>query len=520
MKLKNIFLTILSLSLVLIGCKPDEPEPQLQETILLRSTSVEDSASVSTSLSVITLEYNKRVKVADNANITLNGKKVSASKNASTAMKVDVAISLEAETDYTLIVPSGSILDLNDDYATAKELRLFFTTKKKEVVPGEITTDNLISVLGFGWNLGNHFDSYDSGNAAANYKITWNPSCPYWDGAIPTEALYSSLAENGIKTVRMCVTWGPYQNMEDGNYTIDAAYMAEVEQNVQWAIDHDLYVLLNMHHDEYWQDIVSAASSGAVDAPIRERITASWTQIANHFKNYDDHLLFETFNELHDDAWGWGTISYMPIYRLMNEWNQLAVNTIRATGGNNATRWIGVPGFCASPTFTVGPKNKIVVPTDPANRILVAMHSYAPFNFCTTQTVTRWGHTFKGNDNDENEIKDMFATIKAELLDKGIPCYMGEFGCETRLDPADEPYRTYFMEYFCRTAYFAGVPVMLWDNDNNSQGTGGGGECFWYVSHVNGAVHTPELLRTMINAATSTNKNYTIESIYNNAPTE
>lgn len=520
MKLSRILLPLVAFAFIFASCKPEEePEKGLQETITLRSASVQEGAVVSATLDVITLEYNKVVTVAADANITLNGKKLTATKNPGTAMKVDVAVSLEAETDYTLSVPAGAILLKDDANQTAKAFTLHFTTKRGSSGTDEISVNNLIGALGFGWNLGNHFDSFDEGNAAANYKITWNPSCPYWDGVKPTARLYESLAENGIKTVRMCVTWGPYQNMTDGNFTIEEAYINEVAQNVRWALDNGLYVLLNMHHDEYWQDIVSASKSGETDAQIRDRIAKSWTNIATYFKDYDQHLLYETFNELHDEKWGWASgYNYSSIYRLMDQWNQVAVDAIRATGGNNATRWIGVPGFCASPDFTAGPKNKITLPNDPANHIMVAVHSYAPFNFCTEGTVQKWGHTFTGNDNNENEIKEIFRKLRTEFIDKGIPCYMGEFGCETRLDPADEPYRAYFMEYFCRTAYFAGIPVMLWDNNNNNQGTGGGGECFWYVNHLDGTVNTPDLLRTMVNAATSDFTSYTIESIYNNAP--
>lgn len=521
MKLSRLLLPLMACALIFASCEPNnDPENSgQQETIILRNTSVQEGAVVSASLDVITLEYNKVVTAAADANITLNGKKVSATKNPGTAMKVDISVSLEAETDYTLSVPSGAIVMKDDATQTAKAFTLKFTTKRGASSGDEISANNMVAALGFGWNLGNHFDSYDEGNAAANYRITWNPSCPYWDGAIPTAKLYENLAANGVKTVRMCVTWGPYQNMTDGNYTIEDAYINEVAQNVQWALENGIYVLLNTHHDEYWQNIVAASTSGETDTQIRDRITKTWTNIATYFRDYDQHLLFETFNELHDNAWGWGAINYRPIYNLMDQWNQVAVDAIRATGGNNATRWIGVPGFCASPNFTCGSKNKIKLPTDPANHIMVAVHSYTPFNFCTEGTVQRWGHTFKGNDNDENEIKNMFAELKREFVDKGIPCYMGEFGCETRLDPADEPYRTYFMEYLCRTAYFAGIPVMLWDNDNSNQNAnGGGGECFWYISHRDGTVHTPELLRTMIKAATSDFTSYTIESIYNNAP--
>lgn len=497
----------------------EEKEPVLQETIALASSSIQNGETVDASrVTKIELDYRPtNIKVPDGATATLNGTKLKVRRSAkSTAVEIDV--DLDVNQEYRLVIPSGTILDLSNPNRTAPELVLTFNTNRAVAEETEISAKTLVQALGFGWNLGNHFDSFDSNNAANNYRITWgNP--PYWDGVRPTQELYGNLASYGIKTVRMCVTWGPYQDMTDGKFTIADAYMKEVQQNVDWALKAGLNVLLNTHHDEYWQDIITAAGNSATNTKIKERITATWKQIAEYYKDYSQKLLFETFNELHDNSWGWaGGYNYAPVYNLMEEWNQVAVDAIRATGGNNATRWIGVPGFCASPTFTSGDKHLLKLPKDPANHIMVAVHTYDPFNFCTEGTVGRWGHTYRGNDNEENNLKNMFAKLKREFVDKGIPCYFGEFGCETRLKKEDEPFRKYFMEYLCRTSYFAGIPVMLWDNNNNNQGEGGGGECFWYINHENGELNTPELIRTMVKAATSTDADYTIESVYNNAP--
>lgn len=510
--------TFLSLGFTACGDSEND-DPVIKEDIILSSSSIQPGATVDASrTSVIILDYSPNsVKVAAGQSATLNGAPVTTSRGSSSSL-IEIAVDLENNKEYHLVVPAGTVVGLSDPSRRAPQFTLDFNTHKAAVEETEISAATMVQALGFGWNLGNHFDSFDSNNAANNYRITWS-NIPYWDGVRPKQDLYANLAANGIKTVRMCVTWGPYQNMTDGKFTIDANYMKEVQQNVDWALKAGLYVLLNTHHDEYWQDIISAAKDSKLNQDIKLRITATWSQIAEYYKDYSQKLLFETFNELHDDAWGWNnSYNYAPVYKLMDEWNQVAVDAIRATGGNNATRWIGVPGLCASPTFTVGDKNLIKLPNDPANHIMVAVHTYDPFNFCTEGTVQRWGHTYRKNDNEENAVKNLFAKMKKQFIDKGIPCYFGEFGCETRLKPEDEPFRTYFMEYLCRTAYFAGIPVMLWDNNNNDQGTNGGGECFWYINHENGTLNTPVLIRTMVKAATSTDASYTIQSIYDNAP--
>lgn len=508
------------LSLTFVSCgEPEEKEPVIKEDLVLISSSIQNGETVDASrVTKIEFDYKPtNIKVPSGAAITLNGTKIPVHRSSKTTA-IEIDVDLEVNKDYHLVIPSGTVVDLSNQNRTAPTYVLDFNTHRAPVDETEISAETLVQALGFGWNLGNHFDSYDPGNVQGNYRITWgNP--PYWDGVRPTQALYANLASYGIKTVRMCVTWGPYQDMTDGKFTIADGYMKEVQQNVDWALKAGLNVLLNTHHDEYWQDIISAASNAQTNTKIKERIVATWKQIAEYYKDYDQKLLFETFNELHDDGWGWtGGYNYKPVYALMDEWNQVAVDAIRATGGNNATRWIGIPGFCASPTFTSGDKNLLKIPNDPAKHIMVAVHTYDPFNFCTEGTVGRWGHTYRGNDNEENNMKNMFAKLKKEFVDKGIPCYFGEFGCETREKPEDEPFRTYFMEYLCRTSYFAGIPVMLWDNNNNDQGTGGGGECFWYINHEDGTLNTPALISTMVKAATSTDPNYTIESVYNSAP--
>lgn len=518
MKHIKLLLSFLAFGFSFLACNGPEPEPEIQEKVIFRSASVEEGGVADTALTVITLNYNKVVVLADDACITLNGAKVVAKKNPKASMSVDVEVALEANTEYELVVPRATIFNRDNSLETAKELRLHFSTKERPAPVEDNETVAFLRQFGFGWNLGNHFDSFDENNAAANYKITWNPSCPYWDGVHPTQALYQNLAEMGVKTVRMPVTWGPYQDMtllpdSSCNYTLDPAYVAEIRQNIDWAIEAGLIVLLNTHHDEYWQDVTSCATNAILNAKAEDRITKTWTQIAEAFKDYGDLLMFETFNELHDAAWGWGGLAYSRIYAMMDEWNQVAVDAIRATGGNNATRWIGVPGFCANPTFTNGEKHRIVIPNDPANHIMVAVHSYDPFDFCTQGAVQQWGHTASiNNAGKEKDLEAMFQKMRTAFIDQGIPCYFGEFGVVARKNKADEPFRAYYLEYLCRCSYLYGIPVMLWDNNATS------GETFHFVSHSDGRLFEEDLMRLMINAATSSDPAYTLQSVYNKAP--
>ena len=504
-------LVILLTSILFVSCGDDEPVNPTKNYLSMRSISVEEGSTVHADLvDVINCKFSVPVALTLKANITLNGAKIDASCSSNS---LDIPVKLEPGMTYKLVIAEGSVCDAKNAGSINKEFTLNFNTRK--MTEGDDPSDEpniairMARAMGWGWNLGNHFDTGANADEKGNPIDFHRPKGGDWDGAKPTETLYKNLAKMGVKTVRIPVTWGMYQT-SDGTYTIDATYMAEVEQNVKWALSADMYVVLNTHHDEYWQNIISAVSTPSINATIEDRLTKTWTQIANHFQQYNDHLIFETMNEIHDDSWGWkGGYNYQPVYKMMNEWNKVCVDAIRATGGKNATRWIGIPGFCANTAFTVG---KVTIPNDDS-RIMVAVHCYDPFNFCTEGTVQRWGHIYKGNDSDEKQIRDLFDKLYKEYVAKGIPCYMGEYGVVTRKSSADEKYREYYLEYFTRCAYLHSIPAMLWDNNSNNPD----GEMFYYFDHNDGTCHFPSLVETMVKAATSSDANYTLQSIYDNA---
>lgn len=494
------------------GGSNDDPEEVVTTPLLQRSCSLAPDSEVKASdVTAITLTYNDVVMVASSGSITLNGNAVTAT-NGKTRLEVAIAVNLEDGKNYELIVPKGAIVKAEDNNVSAPEFKLKFRTKEAPVVPnpGNNIALALTEKLGWGWNLGNHFDSYDSGNAKDNYRITWSKDCPYWDGANPTEDLYKNLAAAGAKTVRIPVTWGPYEDMTDGNYTIDANYMATVKQNVLWAKAAGLNVILNTHHDEYWQDAFTAASNPTVNEETKTRLTATWNQIAEAFKEEGDYLILESFNELNHN-WAGPTAGE---YRIQNEWNQLVVDVIRATGGENATRWIAVPSYQANISYAL--KSEFVLPADAANKLIIAVHNYDPYEFTLKDPLTeKWGHNANKSYDEDNIVKTL-NQLYDNFISKDQPCYLGEYGCSTHTTDLGERCRKYYLEYFCRAAHFAGVSLMLWDNNVTKTGA----ESHGYFDHKNGKFvnDSEEIIKTMINAATSTDPNYTLESIYEKAP--
>lgn len=523
MKKNSKLLSLLSLMFItlcftgLVSCGDDDPgdTPTPKQTISVRSCSITNGTEYeAVSLSEVTISYNATVAISNADGILLNGVKCSAKTSGTTAMDVIITLpALEEGTSYTLNIAEGAIVSKSDASVKAPAYSVSFTTK---AAPQPINNDAtaLTKKLGWGWNLGNHFDT-SSGEDGVH------PQWGYWDNATPTQALYTNLKAAGASTVRMGVTWGNYQ---DAEWNIEASYIAEIKQNVEWAEAAGLNVIINMHHDEYWQDIKQAASNNIVNDQIKDRIAKTWKQIAEAFKDKGDFLIFESFNEIQDGGWGWGAnrTDGGKQYRTLNEWNQLVVSTIRATGGNNATRWIGVPAYASSPAFAVD--DNFVLPTDPANRIMVSVHFYDPSNFTLTPEgnngLSEWGHTAAAGKADPNSNEDhvveTFKKLQEKYIANNIPVYVGEYGCVMHKTDRSNLFRNYYLEYVCRAAHTYNLPVIIWDNNV----VGGGNEHHGYFNHNDGTYLNglESLVKTMIKATTSDDASYTLESVYNKAP--
>lgn len=509
--MRKLYLFLLMMTpLLLFSCEETgNDEPTI--TLLLRSQTISEGAVVdANSTTVLTLYYNNSVKPTGKG-ITLNGTAVTAKNNASSPVAIDIPLNLKESTTYTLRVEEGAVVATSDTRVWAPVFTLNFSTR--EPLKPIDSAAEVAKRLGWGWNLGNHFDT-SSGED--------NKTQSYWDGAKPTHLLYNNLKKAGASTVRICVTWGNYQAPE--TWTIKDEYLAEVKQNVDWAEQAGLNVILNMHHDEYWQDIKEAAANSTFNDGVKGRIEATWKQIAEAFKTKGDFLFFEAFNEIQDGGWGWGDNRNDggKQYRTLNEWNQLVVSTIRATGGNNATRWIGIPAYAASPTFALD--NNFVLPTDPANHLMVSVHFYEPTNFTLTPDskggMPEWGHTATAGKyqagNNEDHVVDTFKKLQQKYISKNIPVYIGEYGCVMHKTDRSNLFRNYYLEYVCRAAYTYGMPLIIWDNNS----VGGGDEHHGYFNHNDGTYLNglETLVQTMIRAATSDDESYTLQSIYDKAP--
>ena len=515
MKLKNIIKLMSSAAVALIatGCADTDAQYTIPEVGApeLVSATPETDATLLFGEKTFTVTFDKNIGFATkNASlITLNGTPVKSALVLGASPSLTITADVDFNKTQTLVIPAGLILGPQGD-SYNQEIKL---TWKIDDLPSNAATA-MTQKLGWGWNLGNHFDT--NGDAII---YGWG----YWDHATPGAALFSSLAKAGAKTVRIPTTWTDYM---DENSIISADYLNEVAGVVDAAIAAGLNVILNTHHDSFEDNLGNAAENIDVAKADSALISTLWTQVANKFKSYNDQLIFETFNEIHaGDDWGTGSAAQ---FDLLNKWNQYAVDAIRATGGNNATRWIGVSGYAANIDLTI---DHLVLPTDAANRIMVSVHCYDPYGFCLapvaadgTETYSSWGHNADSEhsvpDANEEYVLNQLYKLRTKYIEQGVPCYLGEYGCVIHTTDNANAFRAYYLEFFCRAAYLAGIPMFAWDNNAYSCGTTSGNECTSYFDHTTGAyvADGAEMVPMMIKACTSTDNSYWFDTIWAKSP--
>ena len=376
-----------------------------------------------------------------------------------------------------------------------------------------LTPEQVFNAMGPGWNMGNHMDAISNGVAGETI----------WGNAKCTQATFDNVKKAGFKAVRICTTWTGHIG-EAPAYRLEGKWLDRVAEIVGYAEKAGLVAIVNTHHDEtYWLDISKAYNNNTQNEKVKDEIFCVWTQIARRFADKGEWLVFESFNEIQDGGWGWSAAFQAnpdAQYKVLNDWNQVFVNAVRGAGGNNATRWLGIPGYAANPGFTI---TGLVLPKDytNANRLMVAVHDYDPYNYTlNTPLVRQWGHTAdkdkRCSDADEEGVVAVFDNLKKAYLDKNIPVYLGEMGCSRHADE-DFVYQQYYMEYFCKAAADRLLPMYLWDNG----ATGVGPEKHGYFDHGTGAFvddKAKTLINLMVKAVTTKDPDYTLESVYNSAP--
>ena len=302
---------------------------------------------------------------------------------------------------------------------------------------------HFISQLGPGFNLGNTLDAH-----TLHFKSN-NPSDfeTYWDNPVTTKEMIEDIKAAGFNVLRIPVTW--YEHLDE-NDQIDKAWLNRVEQVVNYGLQADMYVILNAHHDSWY----TPNDSHLIKA--RHQMKNLWSQIANHFNSYDEHLLFESMNEPRligeEKEWDEGTPRSREI---INELNQIFVETIRSCGGYNKDRYLIVPTYCARTDQVV--LESFVPPKD--NKLIVSVHLYAPYHFTLDMEGTSVFDTNKLTDT--TEIDQVFKNLKDFYNHQNVPIIITEFSA---MDKNNETHRTDWVRYIRMQAKQLGIPCIWWDD--------------------------------------------------------
>ena len=342
-----------------------------------------------------------------------------------------------------------------------------------------------------GWNLGNTLDA--NGKTGLESETSWGQP-------ETTKEMIDTVAAAGFKTIRIPVSWA---NHIDSNYKIDSAWMARVKEVVDWAISDGLFVILNDHHDNYEKNSLVPKGQGYYPSSLNYNesmlfIKNIWSQIAATFKNYDEHLVFEVLNEPrlrgHEHEWWYnsGCTVCKDGAANLNKLNQLALDTIRASGKNNANRFVMVTGLAAS-INSYQADNSWKLPRDSAEgRLLLSVHLYSPYSFALENPGET---TFQ--EKHKNELSYNFSWLNDNFVKKGVPVIIGEYGATNKNNTAE---RVKWFEFFVSESRKYNMVACLWDNgDPNAKNTFE--EKFGFFNREEKSWYFPEIIAAIMKSA-------------------
>lgn len=323
----------------------------------------------------------------------------------------------------------------------------------------DMTTMEIVTDMGIGINLGNTFESCGA------WIDQWGDGTPNayetaWGSPTITEELIQGYADAGFGVVRVPVAWSNLMS-DDGNYTIHPDYLARVTQVVDWALEADLYVIINLHWDGGWLENLPTDYDECM-----KKYEAIWTQVSDAFRDYGDYLMFESQNEELGwssvwNQWG-GTTGKEEAYGYANAVNQAFVDIVRSSGGNNEERHLLISGYNTDITLTCDPLFQM--PDDPVGRCALSVHYYTPAGFALLTKDESWGKAIStwGTDADYNELNYYMDMLDARYSSQGIPVIIGEYGCPKE-NKEEESVRRFLTSVVEASLSRGGICPVLWD---------------------------------------------------------
>ncbi len=309
-------------------------------------------------------------------------------------------------------------------------------------------------LMGNGINLGNTLEACDN-----NVGIKTNAPLSYethWGQPKTTQAMIDGMKAAGFDTIRIPVAWMTNAtHLYEGDYAIDADYMDRVEEVVRYARKAGMYVIINDHWDGGWYGMFGSESA-ETRALAMEAYKGMWQQIAERFRDYSDYLIFESANEELGGRFDENSplycsdsvVTYLTDderYALTNKINQTFVDVVRATGGNNATRFLLIAGYSTDINQTCD--DRFQMPKDTVDsKLMVSVHYYDPWSYCgasSAASATKWGKV------SDYEYMDQQLAKMTKFTEAGYGVVIGEYGalpCSDGLKDNTLAYHTAFLD--------------------------------------------------------------------------
>ncbi|MGN0506585.1 MAG: glycoside hydrolase family 5 protein [Lachnospiraceae bacterium] len=332
---------------------------------------------------------------------------------------------------------------------------------QEDVLKG-MTALEVVHMMGNGINLGNTMEAYGRskygvGAAASSYETCWGQP-------VTTKEMISAMKAEGFDTLRVPVAWTNAIFYEDGDYTIQQSYLDRVGEIIDYALEADMFVIVNDHWDGGWWGMFGSANEETRETAM-ELYTEMWRQIAEEYADRSYKLIFESANEelgnrLNDkdvcpDS---GSLSQDECYETANRINQAFVDTVRAAGGNNADRFLLIAGINTNIADTCDARFQM--PKDTAKeKLLLSVHYYDPSNYCIFESVANWGS------RQEYEYQNETLKQLTKFTEQGIGVVIGEWGVLFENGAMKENMALY-MENFLNNCDLYGYCPVLWDCSN------------------------------------------------------
>ncbi len=339
-----------------------------------------------------------------------------------------------------------------------------------------------------GWNIGNSLE-VPSGETG-------------WGNPMVDQELIDAVSNAGFNTIRIPCAWDSHA--DQSTLEIDPAWLSRVSEVVDYCYANDMYIIINCHWDGGWlENNVTVAMQDTVNA----KQEAYWTQIADYFKDYDEHLLFASANE--------PNVENATQMTVLLSYHQTFIDAVRATGGNNSSRVLVIQG----PSTDIDKTNQLMssLPADQIeDHLIVEIHYYTPWNFCGLTSDADWGKMFyfwgqgyhsatnpdrNATWGEEAAAESYFQLMKTKFVDQGIPVILGEYSAvkRTSLTGTDLDLhlasREYYYKYVTDAAIRHGLVPIYWDNGYN----GNNGVALF--NRINGAIVDQGALDALIEGA-------------------